>query len=133
MQFNNTSSACSLFRTIKPWSTLVLQHPPTVKTIGYATCSIKNMATKCYPPKLGGTFRSLQMIKFLQKICYSAHILVSHSLLNPICSQLTCLFLGNVHPPQFLSTDYHPTLVISILDYHSLAACLSPHSKTPTG
>ena len=57
------------------------------------------------------------------KILAKDLLLCSHSFhlhLNPICSQLTCLFLGNVHPPQFLSTDYHPTLVISILDYHSL-------------
>ena len=55
--------------------------------------------------------------------------------MNTICYQLTYLFLGRwstVRPPQFLSRDYHPTLVICFLDYHSLAAHLGPDSKTPT-
>ena len=37
-----------------------------------------------------------------------------------------------VRPPPFLSRDYHPTMVIWFLDYHSRAAHLGPDSNTPT-
>ena len=109
------------------------------------------MAKKGNPSKPFGIFLSFDRDNMiLAWICFCAHIgyrtganvlfhqftfYRQHLLLNTIFYQLTYLFLGRwctVHPPQFLSRDYHPTLVISNLDYHSLADHLSPHSETPT-